>query len=375
MVRIPYIELFRRHRTRIVWSALLFWLLIGFFVYSTEWIASHYFGMKAIDPIEQRQYLLRWVLWLLLTPIIILFGLRFNVGNCKLPWLILLHILLGTALLTLEFLAELAIIKPMAESFYRRPVATGELIIPFLMKYFAYIINYFLIVGMVNIYVYMQSLQATQRNLLQTELQNKDLSYRLTLAQLQTLRMQIQPHFLFNVHHSVVALILQQENDKAAKMLTALSDLLRLALEQQEEELIPLSEELRMIGHYLSIQQIRFEERFTYTSEVPEAAGNIRVPYFILQPIVENAVIHGIEQTDEAASLTITAALDEEKLQIGISNTGSLPAISVNKGMGIGLNNVRERLYQYYGSKASFHLREEPEGITVATLIIPTHER
>lgn len=371
MSAIPHIALFRKHRSRIVWSALLFWLLVGFVVYATEWIASHYFGMKAIDPIEQKQYLLRWVLWLLLTPLIIILGLRFNIGNCKLFWFILLHILLGTTLLALEFMAELAIIKPMAETFYRRHVATGELVIPFLLKYFAYIINYFLIVGMVNIYVYMHSLQTAQKELLQTELQNKELKYNLTLAQLQTLKMQIQPHFLFNVHHAINGLILQKENDKAARMLSSLSELLRTALEQQQQELIPLQEELRMIGHYLSIQKIRFGERFTYSFSIAEAAAEIPLPYFILQPLVENAVIHGIEQTDEDAVLEITAEVKGQELYLEISNTGSLQAGTTQKGMGIGLNNVTERLKQYYQQRASFRLMEHPAGTTVAQIIIP----
>jgi sensor histidine kinase YesM len=371
MSAIPHIALFRKHRTRIVWSVLLFWLLVGFIVYATEWIASHYFGMKAIDPIEQKQYLLRWVLWLLLTPVIIILGLRFNIGNCKLFWFILLHILLGTTLLALEFLAELAIIKPMAETFYQRHVATGELVIPFLLKYFAYIINYFLIVGMVNIYVYMHSLQTAQKDLLQTELQNKELKYRLTLAQLQTLKMQIQPHFLFNVHHAINSLILQRENDRAARMLTSLSELLRTALEQQQQELIPLKEELRMTGHYLSIQKIRFDERFTYLFDISEAAGEMPVPYFILQPLVENAVIHGVEQTDEDVVLQIRAKIKGRELYVSVSNTGRLQPEASRKGMGIGINNITERLKQYYQHRASFRLRELTEGTTVAEIIIP----
>ncbi len=370
MAGIPYIALFRKHRTRIVWSALLFWLLVGLVVYVTEWIASHYFGMKAIDPIEQKQYLLRWMLWLLLTPAIIILGLRFNIGNCKLFWFILLHILLGTTLLALEFMAELAIIKPMAETFYQRHVDTGELIIPFLLKYFAYIINYFLIVGMVNIYVYMHSLQTAQKELLQTELQNKELKYSLTLAQLQTLKMQIQPHFLFNVHHAINGLILQQENQKASRMLTALSDLLRTALEQQQQELIPLEEELHMTGHYLSIQQIRFGDRFTYSCAIDEEARKIPVPYFILQPLVENAVIHGIEQTDEDATLQVKAEVRQQALYISVSNTGRLQPGS-HKGMGIGLSNVTERLKQYYNHRASFRLAEQPGGTIEAQIIIP----
>lgn len=372
METISYLALFRKHRTRILWGALLFWLLIGIFVYGAHWIASHYFGVKPIDVVEQKQYLLRWVLWLLLTPLIILLALRFNTGNCKLFWLILLHIVLGSVLLSLEFMAELAIIKPLAESYYRRPVDTGELVIPFLLKYFAYIINYFLIVGMVNIYVYMHSLQTTQKSLLQAELNNKELQYSLTLARLQGLKMQLQPHFLFNVHHAVISLILQEENTKATRMLTLLSDLLRTSLEQQEREMIPLHEELSTVARYLSLQQIRFDDRFRYHLNLSEEARDIPVPFFLLQPIAENAVVHGVEKTEADTVVIVAASVESSFLQITISNsrpqqTGLRPA----RGMGIGISNTRERLQQHYGDAASFCLSEEAQHITVAQLLIP----
>lgn len=371
MPSIPYIALFRKHSSRILLAALLFWLLLGFFVYAAELVANKYFGMKALDLIEQRQYLLRWLLWLLLTPAIILLALKVNIGNCRLFWFILLHIFFGTALLALEFMAELAIIKPMAEAFYHRKVLLSELMIPFLQKYFAYIINYFLIVGMVNMYIYLHSLQTTQKELLETEVQNRELKYRLTLAQLQTLKMQIQPHFLFNAHQSISGLILKRENEKAVQMLTALSDLLRLSLEHQEQELVPLEEELRIIDLYLSLQQTRFGDRFTYTKNIAPGAAVIKVPYFILQPVVENAVIHGIEQTDEEASIVIQAQVETRQLRLTISNTGSPGEGSPSKGFGIGQSNVSERLRQYYGRQAAYRLYSEGDGTTTAELLIP----
>lgn len=374
MAPIPHIALFKKHAYKILGVALIFWILIGLLIYATEMIAHHYFGTRALDVIELRQYMLRWMLWLLLTPGIILLALKINVGNCRLPWFVLLHILLGTALLALEFAIEVAVIKPMAEHFYHRSVRVDELMIPFLVKYFAYIINYFLIVGIVNMYIYMQSLQSTQKNLLKTKLQNKELKYQLTLSQLQTLKMQIQPHFLFNAHHSISGLIARKENEKAVQMLSTLSELLRSTLEQQQREFIPLKDEMQTIGLYLAIQQIRFGDRFTYTSNIPEAAGMIAVPYFILQPIVENAMVHGVEQTDEDAILHIEALLENGSLLLTITNTGSLSPVPQHKGMGIGLRNVTERLRRYYGTNASCLLEQGAAGTTTVTIIIPAHE-
>jgi sensor histidine kinase YesM len=346
MIPIPHIALFKRHKYKILFGTFVFWLLIGFFIYITDLIAHKYFDAKALDSIEQTQYLLRWILWLLLTPVIILLGLKINIGNTKLPWFILLHILFGTGLLAVEFAVEVAIIKPLAEAFYLRHVDIGEIIIPFLLKYFAYIITYFLIVGVVNMYIYMSSLHTTR-------LQNKELEYQLAVSQLQTLKMQIHPHFLFNTHHSIIGLIVKNENEKAAQMLAKLSELLRKTIEKQDTEFVPLADELKSVDLYLDIQKIRFSNRFTYDKDISSEAANAKVPYFILQPIVENAVLYGVEKTDSESFIHIRAFVEKKQLVIEISNSGTISNESKN-GFGIGLSNVTKRLKQHYGEIFSY---------------------
>lgn len=371
---IPHIELIKKHRFVIIAAALVFWLLMGLIVLLTEHLASTYFGAKPLDTIEQRQYLLRWIVWLIFTPAIMFLGLKINVGNCRLPWFVLWHFLLGTGILLVEFFIEYAVLHPMAESFYQRSVLLDEMAVPFLYKYFGYIVNYFLIVGVVNMYVYMNSLYATQQHLLQTELQNNELNYQLTLAQLHSLKMQIQPHFLFNTHQAILGLIALGENEKAAGMLTKLSDLLRSVIEKQDTEFVALSEEIATIDLYMDIQKIRFNDRLTFRKNVSPEALHMKIPYFILQPVVENAIQYGVEQSDENNLVQLDASITDQKLKIEVINQQAFRTDELKHGSGIGLSNIKKRLQECYGEMASFELTSLPSMQTKATLILPANE-
>lgn len=371
---IPHIALIKKHKVAIILAALVFWLLLGFIVYFTEHLASAYFGAKPMDLIEQRQYLLRWILWLVLTPFIVFLGLKINVGNCRLHWFVLLHLLLGSAILLLEFVLEYVVLHPMAEIYYQRAVLLDEMVVPFLYKYFGYIVNYFLIVGVVNMYVYMNSLYTTQQHLLQTELKNNELNYQLTLAQLHSLKMQIQPHFLFNTHQSILGLIALGENEKAAGMLTKLSDLLRSVIDKQDTEFVTLSEELSTIDLYMDIQIVRFKDRLTFVKHVANDTLRKMIPYFLLQPIVENAIQYGVEQLDEPSELIVNAFLFNDQLHIEVLNQGVNTSAKEKHGSGIGLSNIRKRLHECYGNQASFELVTLPSLQKKAILILPTNE-
>lgn len=360
-----------RNKLHIVAGAFGFWLIIGLMIYITEIIAHYFFPAHVLDTVEQRQYLVRWVLWLLLTPLIIFLGIRVNTSTYKLPWFVLAHLLLGTTVLALEFLIEASVIKPLAEKVYNRQVILEELLLPFLFKYFAYIVIYFLIIGIVNLYRYMAQLQRTQRDLLQIQLQNKELEFQVTLSRLQALKMQIHPHFLFNVHHSVLSLIAQGASEQAMQMLTLLSELLRQSLEQQNHEFVPLLEEMKIVDLYLQLQRIRFSDRLEYHSSLGPGTAEFPVPFFIVQPLVENAMIHGVEKRDEATQLNIKAVVSGAILTVTVTNTSSASGLPEKIREGIGISNVKSRLQQYYGTEAGFRLAEDEKGNTIATLTIP----
>lgn len=202
-----------------------------------------------------------------------------------------------------------------------------------------------------------------------------ELEARLTTAQLQALRMQINPHFLFNTLNSIAALV--YVNPRAAdEMLGNLSELLRRSLDSMEEQEIPLAQELEFIGAYLSIEQKRFGERLRLEQNVPDELMKALVPALILQPLVENAIRHGIEPQRAPGLIRIEAKQDDQQLHLIVRDNGrGLPdADSTSSGRrSIGLANTKARLQGLYGQNQSFSFgKAEPQGCRVE-IHLPFH--
>jgi two-component sensor histidine kinase len=202
-----------------------------------------------------------------------------------------------------------------------------------------------------------------------------ELEARLTSAKLQALRMQINPHFLFNTLNSIAALV--YVNPRAAdEMLGDLSELLRRSLDSMEEQEIPLAQELEFIGAYLSIEQKRFGERLRVEQSVPDELLKALVPALILQPLVENAIRHGIEPQRGPGLISIEAKQEDQQLHLIVRDNGrGLPDADLNSSVrrGIGLTNTRARLQGLYGQDQSFSLgKGEPQGCRV-DIHLPLH--
>ena len=193
------------------------------------------------------------------------------------------------------------------------------------------------------------------------------LEAQLARARLDALRMQLNPHFLFNTLHAVSALV---ERDPAGvrKMIARLSDLLRSTLDSRAPEEVPLREELAFLQRYLDIMAVRFQGRLRVSTSIEEEASNVRVPHFILQPLVENALEHGVSRTGDA-EIAISARRDGEHLLISIHDHG--PGFDASAESGVGLANTRERLAALYGAGASVGMRTAPEGGAAAELRLP----
>lgn len=169
-------------------------------------------------------------------------------------------------------------------------------------------------------------------------------------AQLQMLRYQLNPHFLFNALNSVRALV--DENTEGARdMITELADFLRYSLLHRDYANVPLSSEMEAVGHYLSIQKRRYEDNLKVTLNVSRAAGSFPVPCFLIHPLVENAIKYGMQTSPMPLMVTITADVDEEGLKLAVTNTGKWvgphaagDVREVPPGTGTGLDNVRQRL-------------------------------
>ena len=186
-------------------------------------------------------------------------------------------------------------------------------------------------------------------------------------ARLQALQSQLQPHFLFNTLNSISALIVDRRLDAATSMISRLSDFLRISLQTSDTPQIPVASELVFIRHYLDIQKIRFGDRLTFRLDVEPAALPALVPTLLLQPLVENAVQHGILPHREGGSVGITIRTDARTLKLRIEDDGAGFSGSPMPPFGVGLSNTARRLDELYGDHASLSIgRGAASGVVVS---------
>jgi LytS/YehU family sensor histidine kinase len=203
------------------------------------------------------------------------------------------------------------------------------------------------------------------------ELSAAQLRTQLAQSQLEALKMQLHPHFLFNTLHSISAL-LNKDVDAARTMITRLGDFLRLTLENSGTQEVPLQQEIEFLNGYLEIERVRFQDRLTTDVRIDPSVLDVRVPNLILQPIVENAMRHAIATTANGR-IEIVATPRNGMLRIVVKDNG--PGVSAASGAqlkhGVGLANTRARLERLYGSRHRFDLANEAAGGFVVTLEIP----
>jgi two-component system, LytTR family, sensor kinase len=199
------------------------------------------------------------------------------------------------------------------------------------------------------------------------ELERSEYQQALAASELQALKMQIHPHFLFNTLHGISTLI--DSDGKSAKlMIVKLSSLLRKALEQDGSDLIPLHEELQFVGEYLDLERMRFGARLTVSLSIDPITRPMLVPQLILQPLVENAIRYGVAQSREKSWIEIVSRRRHGDLELRISNSigGKGPS-----GTGLGLRNTVARLKYLYSDEATFRFVADEDRIATATLVLP----
>jgi LytS/YehU family sensor histidine kinase len=206
------------------------------------------------------------------------------------------------------------------------------------------------------------------------ELKASQLEKLLAQARLQTLQTQLQPHFLFNALNTISAFI-DRDPGGARRMIEHLGDLLRYSLEHSSRQLTTLEEELTALNHFLAIQRVRFEDHLKVSVSIEPDTLRAAVPGLILQPLVENAIRHGVAR-QHLSRITISASRDNGNLHLRVLDNGrGLPSgWQLSTGAGIGLSNTQQRLAQLYPSTHQFTLRETPDGGVMAEVVIPYHE-
>jgi len=208
------------------------------------------------------------------------------------------------------------------------------------------------------------------------ELQLARMEGQLARAQLQALTAQIRPHFLFNTLHTIGQLWRSGRSDDADAMLDHLGALFHKVQRSTSQPEVPLAEELELVRDYLTIEQARFRDRLCTTVRASDEALGALVPPLILQPLVENAIRHGISAAATAGAVDVCAVVDDSRLTLTVRDDGpGMSSAPAQPGSGTGLRTTRERLTQLYGDAANLRIEDAPRGGTIVTLAIPLVRR
>ena len=237
-----------------------------------------------------------------------------------------------------------------------------------LHKFFGGLLSYVILYGLI---VLVGHILDSREQLARQQTETAHLNEQLSKAQLCALRRQIEPHFLFNTLNAIAGLVREKRNDAAVSMIAGLSDILRRVVQDSDRQQVPLGEELEFTQKYLDIQKARFAERLTFMVDVPAELLPAQVPSLILQPMVENAVKHGIAQRVHGGAIRITASRSNGTLTLSVYNDGpSLPVGWEKSQSGIGIANVRTRLQSLYGDAFELSMRNQRLGVE-ATVSVP----
>ena len=326
---------------RLWWAVLAFWILLGFLIAN-----QIYLGM--LDHGHDWWRLFLWqagacAAWTPLVPVVLALGQRFRLAFRPVP--IAVHLTAAIGLTAVHLL----------------PVAwLGQDVVIY--------------VAILGLGVIIESRERRE----QAQLRASVLEAELARAELRALRLELQPHFIFNAMNSVVGLLRGGEPERAESMLIGLSDLLRRTLDGRGRQTVPLSEELHLIRLYLDIQTVRFGDRLTIGWSIGDGTESASVPSLLLQPIVENAVRHGIAQRNAPGRIEIQAHRRGDRLHLLVRDDGpgpraesNLPGQSPEAGHGTGLGNVSSRLEALYGSAWSLNLAEADGGGTEVRIELP----
>jgi len=233
------------------------------------------------------------------------------------------------------------------------------------------VIRYWAVIGVQTIVRSHQQARAREREALQLQIRSSELGAQLTAAHLSALKMQLQPHFLFNTLGAIMVLVQQRRTQEAEEVLGRLSDLLRLSLEDVDTQEVPLWRELEFLHLYLSIERTRFQDRLRVHIRADDDVLDALVPHMVLQPIVENAVRHGLGQSEDAVTVEVRAEKGPHLLVLTVADDGPGSASPEFDGPGIGLANTRNRLNRLYGDGATLLAENrQPHGARI-TVTLP----
>lgn len=197
-----------------------------------------------------------------------------------------------------------------------------------------------------------------------------EMEHQMVQAQLLALRMQLNPHFLFNTLNAI-ANLLRRDLDAAERMIVRLSELLRKALDSSRQQEVALAQEMDFLSRYIELERLRFGDRLNYVCDIPEEASQAMIPNLILQPLVENAIKHGIENRSSEGKIEVKATRYNGSLRLEVRDNGQTSPGKRPPGQGVGLANTRARLNTLYGNHHRFSSGKDDKGGFMVSMEIP----
>ena len=352
------------------WAAILVAWISVTLIAATAWHLDGYWVTPNATWLETvGQHGSVWFLWAALSPLLFSLARRHPIAGPRWPSHILLYVVISLLWAGFYFGVMTLLItvwNGRSVPSEWRSTAEGVLTYTTLLEYFVF----WVLVLAGHAYWYFRRWRAEREQAADLALQNSELSTKLAEAELTALRSQLQPHFLFNTLNSIVGHIRTGESDVAQRVTVSLSELLRYTLERQRSDFVPAATEFDFVQKYLQIQKSRFGDRLEVEIRLEAGEGTVLLPPLILQPLVENAVHHGVSGEASRNWVHVTGARVDDRFRVEIRNS-RFQGIEDHPGFGIGVHNVRERLLRTYGQDMRFEVKESGGDEMIAILEVP----
>jgi len=341
----------------------VFWTLVGLAFASQFYLSSTLLG-RSITWGQAISYSLGdWYVWAFLSVPILMLARRFPPEGGA-PWRTAGIHLVAALVASLVYVVVRSLVGQVHSLLIDEPVTFAEIFRPLLVKTFPFnLLVYGVIISISHAIDY-------YRKYHERTVHTLELEKHLAEARLQALLRQLKPHFLFNTLNGIASLM-HSDVDAADRMLVRLGELLRLTMSHPGQPLTRLRDEIAFIEKYLEIERIRFRDRLAVAYEIEPAALDAEVPSLLLQPLVENAIRHGIEPHARAGRLVLTARRTPGFLELEVRDNGAGQPAGGFTRVGIGIGNTRARLTELYGAQHRFELANHPDGGLVVRVILP----
>jgi sensor histidine kinase YesM len=358
----------------------LAWTLVGL-IYFAQNVTRRFYWEDPNPWQDLRYWSANIYISALLTPLIIWAGRRWPLDRQQIAKVVGLHLLLSLAWALLKLCLEATFHLTWNEFWPIRPPVTlqSEVTLLFIFGFHTSVVAYWVVLSIQTAIRNSARFQERAQAALRSDLRASQLETQVAQARLGALKAQLQPHFLFNTLNAIVVLVRQQKGQQAEETLARFSDLLRAVLADMEAQEVTLGRELEYLKLYLSIEQLRFSDRLRIDIDVDPELLDAAVPHMGLQPIVENAIAHGIGPRATPGAIVIRAQRVGDALHVTVRDDGpgfraSGGASTAEKhGMGLGLANTRARLKQLYGNDAELRTENGQNGGAQVTMVLPFH--